>query len=207
MASGLPSLADDSGLAVTALDGAPGIYSARWAGEKKISPLAMARVERELNEKDAKDFSAKFVCALALADPDGKTPDLRRRSERARSSFRRAEARASATIRSLWPMAWTRPSAKSIRALKHAMSHRANALSRNWSRSLAMSDFGIYVHWPFCAAKCPYCDFNSHVRSEIDEDGLDERDRRANWNGWRALQGAERPIVANAFSSAAARRR
>jgi len=34
-----------------------------------------------------------------------------------------------------------------------------------------MSEFGIYVHWPFCAAKCPYCDFNSHVRSEIDEAG------------------------------------
>ncbi|HEY4126162.1 MAG TPA: radical SAM family heme chaperone HemW [Rhizomicrobium sp.] len=34
-----------------------------------------------------------------------------------------------------------------------------------------MSGFGIYVHWPFCAAKCPYCDFNSHVRSEIDEAG------------------------------------
>ena len=32
-----------------------------------------------------------------------------------------------------------------------------------------MSDFGIYVHWPFCARKCPYCDFNSHVRSRIDE--------------------------------------
>ncbi len=31
--------------------------------------------------------------------------------------------------------------------------------------------FGIYVHWPFCAAKCPYCDFNSHVRAAIDEDG------------------------------------
>ena len=31
--------------------------------------------------------------------------------------------------------------------------------------------FGVYVHWPFCAAKCPYCDFNSHVRASIDEDG------------------------------------
>ena len=31
--------------------------------------------------------------------------------------------------------------------------------------------FGVYVHWPFCAAKCPYCDFNSHVRAAIDEDG------------------------------------
>ena len=34
-----------------------------------------------------------------------------------------------------------------------------------------MSDFGIYVHWPFCTAKCPYCDFNSHVRAQIDESG------------------------------------
>ena len=35
--------------------------------------------------------------------------------------------------------------------------------------------FGIYVHWPFCAAKCPYCDFNSHVRAAIDEDGWVDR--------------------------------
>ena len=68
-ASGLPSLADDSGLAVTALGGAPGIYSARWAGEKKDFSAAMARVERELQGKQ--DRSAKFVCALALAEPDG----------------------------------------------------------------------------------------------------------------------------------------
>lgn len=68
-ASGLPSLADDSGLAVTALGGAPGIYSARWAGEKKDFSAAMQRVERELQGKQ--DRSAKFVCALALAAPGG----------------------------------------------------------------------------------------------------------------------------------------
>jgi XTP/dITP diphosphohydrolase len=68
-ASGLPSLADDSGLAVVALNGAPGIYSARWAGEKKDFAAAMARVERELQGKE--DRSAKFVCALALAVPGG----------------------------------------------------------------------------------------------------------------------------------------
>ena len=73
MPAGLPALADDSGLCVTALDGAPGIYSARWAGETKDFSVAMARVERELQEKNAKDFSAKFVCALALAPPDGET--------------------------------------------------------------------------------------------------------------------------------------
>ncbi|HEY7978260.1 MAG TPA: RdgB/HAM1 family non-canonical purine NTP pyrophosphatase [Rhizomicrobium sp.] len=70
-ASGLPALSDDSGLCVMALGGAPGIYSARWAGETKDFAGAMARVERELNEKNAKDFSAKFVCALALAMPKG----------------------------------------------------------------------------------------------------------------------------------------
>jgi XTP/dITP diphosphohydrolase len=70
-ASGLPALSDDSGLCVTALDGAPGIYSARWAGEAKDFAAAMARVERELKEKTTPDRSAKFVCALAFALPKG----------------------------------------------------------------------------------------------------------------------------------------
>jgi XTP/dITP diphosphohydrolase len=70
-ASGLPALSDDSGLCVSALDGAPGIYSARWAGDTKDFAAAMARVERELKEKHATDYSAKFVCALALAMPKG----------------------------------------------------------------------------------------------------------------------------------------
>jgi XTP/dITP diphosphohydrolase len=63
------ALADDSGLAVTALGGAPGIYSARWAGPEKDFAIGMARVERELREKNTSDMSAKFVCVLALAAP------------------------------------------------------------------------------------------------------------------------------------------
>ena len=66
-----PALADDSGLWVDALGGDPGIYSARWAGPDKDFKIAMARVERELKEKNAQDFSAKFVCALSLAMPHG----------------------------------------------------------------------------------------------------------------------------------------
>ena len=73
--SGMTTLADDSGLSVTALGGAPGIYSARWAGEAKNFSAAMARVEREL--KDTTDRSAKFVCVLALASPDGKVETFR----------------------------------------------------------------------------------------------------------------------------------
>lgn len=70
-ASGLPSLADDSGLAVTALGGAPGIYSARWAGPNKDFDAAMAQVEELL--RGSEDRSARFVCALALTWPDGHT--------------------------------------------------------------------------------------------------------------------------------------
>jgi XTP/dITP diphosphohydrolase len=66
-ASGLPALADDSGLVVPALGGAPGIYSARWAGPTRDFGAAMARVERELGGKDR---SASFVAVLALAWPD-----------------------------------------------------------------------------------------------------------------------------------------
>jgi XTP/dITP diphosphohydrolase len=72
-ASGMTALADDSGLSVDALDGAPGIYSARWAGESKDFSAAMARVERELEERRATDASARFVCVLALAEPSGET--------------------------------------------------------------------------------------------------------------------------------------
>ncbi|MBV9541020.1 MAG: RdgB/HAM1 family non-canonical purine NTP pyrophosphatase [Alphaproteobacteria bacterium] len=63
------ALADDSGLVVNALGGAPGIYSARWAGEDRDFYAAMARVERELKEKGATDVSAHFVSVLALALP------------------------------------------------------------------------------------------------------------------------------------------
>lgn len=68
-ATGIPALADDSGLSVSALDGAPGLYSARWAGPEKDFTLAMTKVHRLLAANP--DRSAKFVCALALAWPDG----------------------------------------------------------------------------------------------------------------------------------------
>jgi XTP/dITP diphosphohydrolase len=67
----MPALADDSGLEVVALQGAPGIYSARWAGESRDFAAAMARVERELATTGDTDHRARFVCALSLAWPDG----------------------------------------------------------------------------------------------------------------------------------------
>jgi XTP/dITP diphosphohydrolase len=66
--SGLPALADDSGVVVAALDGAPGIYSARWAGPKRDFAQAMALVEQRL--AGASDRRASFVAVLSLAWPD-----------------------------------------------------------------------------------------------------------------------------------------
>ena len=70
-ASGLVALADDSGMSVAALDGAPGVYSARWAGPAKDFAAAMAKVEERLAETGLEDRAAWFTCALAVAWPDG----------------------------------------------------------------------------------------------------------------------------------------
>ncbi len=70
-ASGEVALADDSGLSVTALDGQPGIFSARWAGPGRDFARAMAKVEERLEEAGASDRSAWFTSALAVAWPNG----------------------------------------------------------------------------------------------------------------------------------------
>lgn len=70
--SGLPALADDSGLCVDALEGKPGIFSARWAGEGKDFAVAMERVHQEMlaqNPEAGRD--AHFICALSVGWPDG----------------------------------------------------------------------------------------------------------------------------------------
>lgn len=69
-ASGLWTLADDSGLEVDAIDGAPGVYSARYAGEGAGDAANNARLLRELD--DVEDRRARFRCVLALAAPDGR---------------------------------------------------------------------------------------------------------------------------------------
>lgn len=72
--SGLPALADDSGLAVDALGGAPGIYSARWAGPERNFNLAMRRVLDAVGGARGQTArAARFVCALALVWPDGRS--------------------------------------------------------------------------------------------------------------------------------------
>lgn len=83
-AAQLPAFADDSGLTVDALDGAPGIYSARWAGDAKDFAGAMARIERLLQERGAtapERRTAHFVSALCVAWPDGHIGEVEARAD------------------------------------------------------------------------------------------------------------------------------
>lgn len=83
-AAQLPAFADDSGLAVDALGGAPGIYSARWAGETKDFGAAMAQIERLLQERGARAperRTAHFVSALCVAWPDGHVEEVEARAD------------------------------------------------------------------------------------------------------------------------------
>src|SRR3982074_3003513 len=80
----LPAFADDSGLAVDALDGAPGIFSARWAGPTKDFTVAMTRIERLLQERGAKQPAqrkAHFVSALCVAWPDDHLEEVEARAD------------------------------------------------------------------------------------------------------------------------------
>ena len=70
-ATGAPALSDDSGIAVEALGGMPGVFTADWAGEPRDFYRAMEKVERELQAIGAKNRRAKFVCVLAVVWPDG----------------------------------------------------------------------------------------------------------------------------------------
>jgi XTP/dITP diphosphohydrolase len=81
-AAKLPAFADDSGLVVEALDGAPGIYSARWAGPSKDFNAAMTRIERLLEERGANEPAqrkAHFISALCVAWPDGHIEEVEAR--------------------------------------------------------------------------------------------------------------------------------
>lgn len=133
--SQLPALADDSGLVVPSLGGAPGIYSARWAGPNKDFNAAMKRVADAVLMTGSGDRSAYFICVLSLAWPDGHV-----------ESF---EGRVHGQL--VWPMRGTRgfgydpifqPEGHMITfgemdpEKKHQMSHRAQAFDQLLSQCL-----------------------------------------------------------------------
>ncbi len=132
VASGLPALSDDSGLEVAALDGAPGIYSARWAGPSKDFAVAMRKVEDGLVLKGATTPEARranFTAVLSLAWPDGSSQEF--------------EGRVFGTL--VWPPrgskgfgydpvflpdGYTETFGEIVPEAKHAISHRAVAFAK-----------------------------------------------------------------------------
>lgn len=128
-ASGLPALSDDSGLAVTALGGAPGIYSARWAGPEKDFSAAMGRVRRDLKERNIEDYSAKFVCALALAEPDGES-EIFEGEVHGHLEFPPRGDKGFGYDPIFVPEGFTQTFGEIAPAQKHAMSHRARAFAK-----------------------------------------------------------------------------
>ncbi|MHA1113706.1 MAG: RdgB/HAM1 family non-canonical purine NTP pyrophosphatase, partial [Alphaproteobacteria bacterium] len=123
----LPSLADDSGLAVAALDGAPGIYSARWGGPSRDFSTAMRRVERDLAGKS--DRRAHFVCALSLCWPDGHCETVEGRVDGVLVWPPRGD-RGFGYDPMFLPAGGTETFGEMDAHAKHAISHRADAFRR-----------------------------------------------------------------------------
>ena len=128
-ASGLPALADDSGLSVSALDGAPGVYSARWAGPGKDFGVAMQKVAERLEEAESDDRSAWFTCALALAWPDGPAVVVEGRID-GMLSFPARGARGFGYDPIFMPQGHELTFGEMEPAAKDAMSHRARAFAK-----------------------------------------------------------------------------
>ncbi len=126
---GFPARADVSGLCVAALDGAPGIYSARWAGETKDFGLAMDRVRQELAEKGLATSPAWFICALTLGFPDGRCESFEGRID-GTLVFPPRGARGFGYDPIFRPDGFTTTFGEMDPAAKHAMSHRARAFSQ-----------------------------------------------------------------------------
>jgi XTP/dITP diphosphohydrolase len=127
--SGLAALADDSGLVVPALDGAPGIYSARWAGPSKDFGVAMKRVERELRERNAVHPEAKFVCALALTR-SGEATAIFEGEVHGHLEFPPRGDKGFGYDPIFVPDGFTQTFGEIDPARKHAMSHRAMAFAK-----------------------------------------------------------------------------
>ena len=178
-----------SGLVVDALGGDPGVYTANWAEKPdggRDFMMAMQKTEDLLQARGATAAGgAEGPLRRRASALPGRTAarSISAARWKARSSGRRAATRASATTRfscrtvmseTFGEMNARRSTAGSP-ARPTRLSHRARAFQKFARATLGAAmnavrrrtpGFGVYVHWPFCAAKCPYCDFNRHVRHQ-----------------------------------------
>lgn len=127
--SGLVALADDSGLSVAALDGAPGIFSARWAGPTKNFTTAMARLQERWAEQATDNLDCWFTCALAVAWPDGPAVMVQGRIDGTLTFPARGE-RGFGYDPIFTPLGHTQTFGEMDPLAKDAMSHRALAFAK-----------------------------------------------------------------------------
>jgi XTP/dITP diphosphohydrolase len=136
--SGLPALADDSGLVVPALDGAPGVHSARWAGPGRDFARAMRLIEEKLTAAAATSGQARraeFVCVLSLAWPDGARDDFEGRVQGSLVWPPRGE-KGFGYDPMFQPDGYASTFGEMEPCLKHTLSHRARAFEKLLRRSL-----------------------------------------------------------------------
>jgi XTP/dITP diphosphohydrolase len=129
-ATGLPALADDSGLEVAALDGRPGVLSARYGGEGTPFAKKIEMLLAEINDSGAQDRSARFVCAIALASPDG---EIIATTEGICEGSLAEKPRGSGGFGYdpvFMPRGYTNTFAELSRGIKGKISHRAHAFSQ-----------------------------------------------------------------------------
>jgi XTP/dITP diphosphohydrolase len=129
--SGLPALADDSGLCVDALGGEPGIFSARWAGEDRNFDLAMERVHNQLLERDPEaGRNAHFICALAVCWPDDGQGELFEGRVDGMLVWPPRGSNGFGYDAMFQPIGYDRTFGEMEPAEKHAISHRADAFNK-----------------------------------------------------------------------------
>ena len=127
-ASGLPAIADDSGLCVEALGGDPGVYSARWAGPSKDFAAAMEKVWEAMQASGSRDRAAAFVSAVALAWPDGRKVEVEGRVDGLLVWPPRGQGGFGYDPMFL-PEGWDRTFGEMSGEEKHTVSHRARAMA------------------------------------------------------------------------------
>ncbi len=208
-ASGLPALADDSGLSVHALDHQPGVYTADWEGPTRDAMVGMRRIQDELAERGVPHTDAARAPRPSIAcwRWPGPTSIVELFHGTLDGSDRLAAAR------------HRRPRLRSLLPAERRHAHDGGDVRRGEERHqpsrtrlpddgrgqlrMSAAPLGVYVHWPFCKSKCPYCDFNSHVRDGVEQ----ARWREALLASWSTPRARRRAGGSRRCSSAAARPR
>ena len=139
LASGTAALADDSGLSVAALNGAPGVFSARWAGPSRDFNIAMTAVREALVKTQTDDMRAEFLCALALVWPDGHSVSVEGKIQGI-LKFPARGTRGFGYDPIFQPNGHNISFGEMEPYAKHAISHRANAFAKLISRCFISND-------------------------------------------------------------------